>query len=59
MKAIYDPKTDVLHIILSAAAIEKSDEKKPGVTLDYDRDGNFVGMEIHDASKRTGEPPLA
>ncbi len=56
MKVIYDPEVDVLQITLSSASIEESDEDKPGVILDYDRDGNIVGLEILDASKRTENP---
>ncbi len=52
MKATYDPEVDVLRIILSEAPIEESDEDKPGVILDYDKDGNVVGLEILEASKR-------
>jgi uncharacterized protein YuzE len=56
MKVTYDPDVDVLRILLSAAPIEESDEEKPGVILDYDKDGNFVGLEILDASKRMDNP---
>ena len=53
MKATYEARTDTLSIILKAeAAIAESDEDKPGVILDYDRDGNLVSLEILDASKR-------
>ena len=33
-------------------AIQESDEDKPGVILDYDRDGNVAGMEVLNASRR-------
>ena len=56
MKVTYDPEVDVLRILLSDAPIEESDEDKPGVILDYDRDGNIVGLEILEASKRTTNP---
>jgi len=56
MKVKYDPDVDVLSILLSDAAVEESDEDKPGVILDYDKDGNVVGLEILDASKRMGNP---
>ena len=56
MKVTYDPEVDVLRIVLSGAAIEESDESKPGVILDFDKNGNVVGMEILDASRRTDKP---
>lgn len=56
MKATYDAKTDTLSIILrSDAAVAESDEDKPGVILDYDKDGNLVSLEILDASTRVTE----
>lgn len=56
MKINYDPEVDVLRIVFSDALVDESDETRPGVILDYDKDGNVVGMEILDASKRTDNP---
>jgi uncharacterized protein YuzE len=56
MRVVYDPEVDILTITLSNAAIEESDEDKPGVILDYDAIGNLVGLEILDASKRVNNP---
>jgi uncharacterized protein YuzE len=56
MKVTYDPEVDVLRIVLNSTAIEESDEEKPGVILDYDKDGNIVGLEILDASHRVENP---
>jgi uncharacterized protein YuzE len=56
MKVVYDAEVDVLRILLSDAAIEESDEEKPGTILDYDVAGNIVGIEILDASKRVVNP---
>ncbi len=56
MKITYDPEVDVLRIIFSNVPIEESDEEKPGVIFDYDEDGNIVGLEIIDASKRMDNP---
>ena len=56
MKVVYNPELDVLRIILSNTQIDERDEEKPGVILDYDKDGNIVVMEILDASKRMENP---
>ena len=56
MKVVYDQEVDVLRILFSTATIEESDEDKPGIILDYDRDGNIVGLEVLDASKRMENP---
>ncbi|MBI2440287.1 MAG: DUF2283 domain-containing protein [Lentisphaerae bacterium] len=56
MKVTYDPDVDVMRILFSNSPIEESDEEKPGVILDFDRDGNVVGLEILDASRRMENP---
>lgn len=56
MKITYDPEVDVIRIIFSNAPIMESDEEKPGVILDFDNNGNVVGMEILDASQRMENP---
>lgn len=56
MKIKYDQEVDILLIRLSDSAIYESDESKPGVILDYDKEGNIVRIEILDASKRTSTP---
>jgi uncharacterized protein YuzE len=56
MKITYDPEVDVMRIVFSNAPVEESDEEKPGVILDFDTNGNVVGMEILDASKRMENP---
>jgi uncharacterized protein YuzE len=56
MKITYDPEVDVIRIIFSNAPIEESDEEKPNVVLDFDKDSNVVSMEILDASRRMENP---
>jgi uncharacterized protein YuzE len=56
MKADYDREVDVLTVVFNDAPVAESDEVKPGVILDFDSDGNVVGMEILDASRRVTNP---
>lgn len=56
MKVTYDPTVDVLRILFRDAPIDESDEDKPGVILDYDKDGNVVGLEVLNASQRIENP---
>jgi uncharacterized protein YuzE len=56
VKASYDPRTDILTLVLKDnASVAESDEDKPGVILDYDEQGDLVSMEILDASRRVTE----
>jgi len=56
MKVTYDPQVDALRIRLTTATIEESDEDKPGLIIDYDKDGNVVAFEVLDASTRMPDP---
>ena len=56
MKVTYDPEVDVLQIILSNVPIMATDRNKPGVIIDYDQDGNLIGLEILEASMRVENP---
>ena len=56
MKITYDRETDTLQLVFTSAPVEESDEDKPGMIIDYDKNGNVVGMEILDASKRIEDP---
>ncbi len=56
MKVYYDPEVDVLRILFSNQAIEESDEDKPGIIIDYDKNGNMVGLEVLEASKSVENP---
>ena len=56
MKVRYDKDTDSLTIIFTNEKIEESDEEKPGMILDYDKNGNVVGVEILKASTKMKDP---
>ena len=51
MRIAYYPDTDSMYIDLSSKKSSESTEVTPGVVLDYDEDGNLVGIDIDNASK--------
>lgn len=52
MKLNYYPDTDSLYIDLSERSSAKSNEVSEGVVLDYDEQGNLVGIDIDNASTK-------
>ena len=56
MKIDFDPLTDAMYIELADGEVEKTEEIKPGMMLDYDVDGNVLGIEILHVSKRSELP---
>jgi uncharacterized protein YuzE len=52
MKMNYYPETDSLYIDLSEKTSVESREVSAGVVLDYDEQGNLVGIDIDNASKK-------
>lgn len=52
----YDKELDIVYIWFSEKKIEESNEDKPGIILDYDMDGNIVGIEVLNASSQMIQP---
>ena len=52
MKLNYHPDTDSLYIDLSEHTSVESREISEGIVLDYDADGNLVGIDIDNASEK-------
>ena len=52
MKLSYYPDSDSLYIDLSARPSAESVEVSEGIVLDYDKDGNLVGIDIDNASAK-------
>ena len=51
MKIRYYPETDSLYIDFAEKPSADSQEVAPGVVLDFDAEGNLVGIDIDHASK--------
>ena len=52
----YDKESDIIYIQFSENKVSESEEDKPGVILDYDENGEIVGIEVLNASKKTSQP---
>ena len=53
MKLIYDADTDALYVDLKEGVVEESEEVAPGFVLDFDAEGNVLGMDLDsEASKK-------
>jgi uncharacterized protein YuzE len=52
MKINYYSDTDSLYIDLSSRASAETREISSGVNLDYDKDGEIVGIDIDNASQK-------
>jgi len=56
MRLDYNPKDDVLRVVLAASPVKTRDREKPGVVLGYGQDGNLVDFEIRNASQCIENP---
>lgn len=59
MQVKYDEEVDILYVRFKESPYHESDEIKNGVIIDYDKDGNVVGIEILDASDYLAHEELA
>jgi uncharacterized protein YuzE len=58
MRVRVDHKADALCLKLTDHDIVDSEEVADGIVVDYDAEGRIVGLEILDASRRTGDPSV-
>jgi uncharacterized protein YuzE len=56
MKVVYDPDKDILQITFIETIIEETAQIAPGLVLDYDEDGNVIGLELRKASNKVDSP---
>ncbi len=52
MRLKLDETNDALYLRLDESGIVESEEVQPGVILDYDSEGNVIGVELLGLSKR-------
>ncbi len=56
MKIKYDREVDIVFIQFSENKIVESNEDKPGIIIDYDKNENIVSIEVMNASKKMEHP---
>ena len=59
MKIEYDRKADALYVQFRKQVVEDSIDIEEGVTVDLDKEGHIVGIEILAARKRLGASGIA
>lgn len=58
MRLKVDTQNDALYFRLDEKSVTESEEVKPGVILDYDKDGKVVGIEMLNISERMSQEQL-
>jgi uncharacterized protein YuzE len=58
MNTKYDPDANALYVKFSDEKIERTEELRPGIILDYDGVGHIVGIEMLDAKQVLSESAL-
>ena len=56
MRIEFDQLADALYVQLAEGEVDKTEEIKPGMILDYDANGNVLGVEVLYVSKRAETP---
>ena len=59
MRVKVDKDSDTLYFRLDEARVVESEEIRPGVLLDYDKDDKVVGVEFLNVSSRASQEELA
>ena len=58
MNTKYDPEANALYVKFSDEKIERTEELRPGIILDFDNRGHIVGIEMLDAKQVLSEAAL-
>ena len=56
MKLEFDAQADAVYLELTNTEVEESKEIQPGIIMDYDAEGQIVGIEVLYVSKRAELP---
>lgn len=56
MQIVYDSEKNILQIALSSRTVAETAQISPDLVLDYDEDGQVIGLEFRNASERIDNP---
>jgi uncharacterized protein YuzE len=56
MKIDFDPQANALYPSLRDGKVQKTQEIRPGVILDFDKTGNILGVEVLYGVQRAEQP---
>ena len=59
MRATYDSEANALFVRLPEGTIVESEELRPGLIVDFDKDGRIIGFEMLDARMQLPADALA
>ena len=59
MKLKVDKQSDALYFRLDDSAIVESEEVRPGIILDFDKNGRAIGVEFLGIKSRVSEKELS
>ena len=57
IRSRYDPEADAAYFYLTDGQSYESEDVAPDVTLDFDKEGRLVGMEVLHASRTLAPGP--
>lgn len=52
MKIEYSKEADAIYVYFKEEYVARSNEVEDGVVLDFDKDGQIIGIEVLDVSQR-------
>ena len=55
-KVKYDPQIDSLYLQFGDTPAKESDQNESGIMIDYDTQGNIVGVELPHVAARLSRP---
>jgi uncharacterized protein YuzE len=58
MKTTYDHEANALYVKFSEEKIERTEELRPGLILDFDNRGHIIGIEMLDAKTQLSAAAL-